>query len=116
MTLMGCFQAVARDSITCSYPQFEVGAAYFVAAEESPPSDFCLPDGDQALSRAGPISRAPHLVAASVGGAADRSSCRTCRPPKAKAGPRKRAKPEKKRVLNIYIYIKSRFSNQVHLL
>lgn len=68
MTLMGCFQAVAGDSITCSYPQFEVGAAYFVAAEESPPSDFCLPDGDQALSRAGPISRAPHLVAASVGG------------------------------------------------
>lgn len=93
---MGCFQAVAGDSITCSYPQFEVGAAYFVAAEESPPSDFCLPDGDQALSRAGPISRAPHLVAASVGGAAGRSSSRTCRPPKAKAEPRKRAKPEKK--------------------
>jgi len=37
---MGCFQAVAGDSITCSHPQFEDGAAYFVAAEESPPSDF----------------------------------------------------------------------------
>lgn len=110
---MGCFQAVARESITWSYPQFEVGAAYFAAAEESPPSDFCLPDGDQALSRAGPISRAPHLVAASVGGAAGRSWSRTCHPPKAEAEPRKRAKPEKdlkkKKKKNM-------FTNQVHLL
>lgn len=62
---------------------------------------FCLPDGDQALSRAGPISRAPHLVAdrmRGLGGSAGRSWSKTCCPPKAKTKAGKRAKRKKLKV------------------
>lgn len=61
---MGCFKAVAGDSIPCSYPQFEERTVYFTNAEKSLPFGF----GCQTLWRTWPISRVPHLVALCLGG------------------------------------------------